>query len=46
MPGIFGEVIVILVLTGASALAVRFLWKSRTKGGCSGDCGNSGSCHK
>ena len=41
-----GEIVVLLVLAGVVALAVRSLWKSRKSGGgCNGDCGNCRSCH-
>ena len=41
-----GEIVVLLVLAGVVALAVRSLWKSRKSGGgCNGDCGNCHSCH-
>ena len=41
-----GEIIVLLVLAGVVALAVRSLWKSRKSGGgCNGDCGNCRGCH-
>ena len=36
-----GEIVVLLVLAGVVALAVRSLRKSRKSGGgCNGDCGN------
>lgn len=41
-----GEIIVLLILAGVVALAVRSLWKSRKSGGgCNGDCGNCRCCH-
>ncbi|MCI9171382.1 MAG: FeoB-associated Cys-rich membrane protein [Lawsonibacter sp.] len=41
-----GEIVVLLVLAGVVALAVRSLWKSRKSGGgCNGDCGNCRGCH-
>ena len=41
-----GEIVVLLVLAGVVALAVRSLWKShRSGGGCNGDCGNCRGCH-
>ncbi|MEY8402061.1 FeoB-associated Cys-rich membrane protein [uncultured Oscillibacter sp.] len=41
-----GEIVVLLVLAGVVALAVRSLWKSRKSGGgCNGDCGNCKGCH-
>lgn len=41
-----GEIIVLLILAGVVALAVRSLWKSRKSGGgCNGDCGNCRGCH-
>nr|WP_325216838.1 FeoB-associated Cys-rich membrane protein [uncultured Oscillibacter sp.] len=41
-----GEIVVLLVLAGVVALAVRSLWKSRKSGGgCNGDCGNCNGCH-
>ena len=41
-----GEIVVLLVLAGVVALAVRSLWKSRKSGGgCNGDCGNCHGCH-
>ena len=42
----FGEIVVVLVLAGVAALAVRSLWKSRKSGGgCNGDCGSCRGCH-
>ena len=41
-----GEIIVLLILAGVVALAVRSLRKSRKfGGGCNGDCGNCRGCH-
>ena len=41
-----GEIVVLLVLAGVVALAVRSLWKSRKSGGgCNGDCGNCKGCY-
>lgn len=50
MSPLLGNAIVILVLAGMVALAVRSLWRSHKAGGqCSGDCsrcgGCGGSCH-
>lgn len=40
-----GELIVILVLVGVVALAVRSLWKDHRSGGsCTGDCSRCGGC--
>ena len=47
MPEYVGTVIVILILVLVVTLAIRSLWKSHKKGGgCSGDCGSCGGCHK
>lgn len=45
MPPIFGNLIVILALGIAAALAVRSLWRSHRQGGhCDGDCACCGGC--
>lgn len=46
MPPILGNLIVLLVLAAAAALAVRSLWRSHKRGGhCNGDCASCGGCH-
>lgn len=45
MPPILGNLIVLLVLAGVVALAIRSLWKSHKSGGhCAGCSGCSGCC--
>ena len=45
MSGILGSVIVILIVVGVAALAVRSLWKEhKAGGGCSGNCASCGGC--
>lgn len=45
MSPLLGTAIVILVLVGIVALAVRSLWKTHKAGGqCGGDCSSCGGC--
>ena len=42
-----GDVIVLAVLAGVIAWAVRSLWKAhKNGGGCSGDCSGCGGCSR
>lgn len=48
MPPILGQIIVIAVLAGAVALAIRSMWKDRKNGkscSCGGDCSHCKGCH-
>ena len=46
MPPLIGNVLVLLVLAGVVALAVRSLWKDRKAAShCTGDCSRCGGCH-
>ena len=37
--------IVVIVLAGIVALAVRSIVRQKKRGGCSGDCGHCKGCH-
>lgn len=48
MPPILGNLIVIAVLIGVVALAIRSVWKDHKSGkscACSGDCSHCKGCH-
>ncbi len=46
MPAVLGNLIVLLALAAAVALAVRSLWRDHKRGGrCNGDCASCGGCH-
>lgn len=48
MPPILGNLIVIAVLIGVVALAVRSVWKDHKAGkscACGGDCAHCKGCH-
>ena len=46
MPGTLIDLIVILILAGMVALAIRSLWRDHKSGhSCSGDCSHCNGCH-
>lgn len=47
MSGIFGTLLIVLIVAGWAALAVRSLWKNRRSScGCCGSCAACGGCAK